>query len=132
VLELKTVLESAKHWGSCWLCMHVQVRSDNMATVAAINKGTSRSEDLLSVIQEMFWLSVKLNFRLTASHIPGKINILADRLSRLHLLPEAHEARLLLANFSQDIISCRSHMTPITFIYLQDCWNRACRVYGPK
>ena len=132
VLELKTVLESAKRWGPLWSGLHILVRSDNSATVAAVNKGTSRSEELLSLVQEIFWLSVKYNFKLSARFIPGQANVLADRLSRLDSVAEAHEARLFLTNFSQEIVPCRSHMTPISFIYLQDCWNRACKVSVQK
>jgi hypothetical protein len=127
IFELKTVLESAKRWGPRWAGLHIQVRSDNTATVAAINKGTSRSEDLLSFVHELFWLSVKFNFKLSARHISGQCNVLADRLSRLDSVSEAHDARLILTNFTQDIVSCKSHMTPISFIYLQDCWNHVCR-----
>ena len=104
------------------------MRSDNSTTVAALNKGTSRSEDLLAIVQEIFWLSVRYCFKLSALFIPGKDNILADRISRLEFLPEAHEARWLLSNFTHTSVFCKDHMTPIAFIYLQDCWRRGCRV----
>ena len=35
-------------------------------------------------LRNLFWLSVKYNFRLRAMHIPGVINQLADSISRLH------------------------------------------------
>ena len=67
------------------------MRSDNSATVAAINNGTSRSPDLLCFIQKMFWLSVKFGFKLSANFIPGRLNVLSDRLSRLHDIVAACE-----------------------------------------
>ena len=35
-------------------------------------------------IRQLFWLSAIYNFRLIAKHIPGKNNVLADAVSRLH------------------------------------------------
>jgi hypothetical protein len=51
VLELKTVLVAVERWGAFWEGQHVVVRSDNMSTVAAINKGSSRSYDMLQIVQ---------------------------------------------------------------------------------
>jgi hypothetical protein len=127
VLELKTVLESVKRWASLWSGCHICVRSDNSATVASINKGSSRSPDLLLLIQELFWLSVQYSFKLSASFIPGKINYLADRISRLDLLPQALDAYAMLSNFAGNIVPCKDHMSPRSFVFLQDRWNLACR-----
>ena len=45
----------------------------------------------------MFWLSVVYNFRLTAMHVPGVDNVLADKISRLHDPFPRHYLRVLLA-----------------------------------
>ena len=118
------VLESIKRWGHSWGGAHIMVRSDNSATVASINKGTSRSPELLSLIQEIFWLSVQYSFRVSATFIPGINNTLADRISRLDSMPHAMEARQILSNFSDNIVLCKYHMTPLSFIHLQDLWRR--------
>ena len=51
VLELKTVHVAAEKWGPKWSGKHILVRSDNSATVAALNKGTSRSVEMLEIVQ---------------------------------------------------------------------------------
>jgi hypothetical protein len=122
--KFKTVLENAKRWGHLWEGLHIRVVSDNSATVAAVNKGTSRSSDLLSIVHELFWLSVRYSFKLSASFIPGVENVLADRISRLDYFQEACEARLLLAGFTPSVIFCAKHMSPLAFSSLQDTWNR--------
>jgi hypothetical protein len=132
LLELKTVLEASKRWGDQWAGLHVRVRSDNSATVASLNKGTSRSCGLLALVQEIFWLSVRFGFKISAAHIPGVSNTLADRISRLHSLHEAHDARLLLAGFEPAVVFCKSHMTPESFVLLQDLWRRASTPYPMK
>jgi hypothetical protein len=56
-----------------------------MSTVAAINKGSSRSVDMLHIVQELFWCSVQFYFKLSAAHLPGKRNIVSDRISRMNV-----------------------------------------------
>ena len=123
VLELKIALESAKRWGHLWSGRHIRLHSDNTATVASINKGTSRGGKLMALIQELFWLAVEMNFKISAVHIPGISNIMADRISRLTEYDKASDARLLLANYSAAVVECKSHMTTESFIYLQDQWR---------
>ena len=99
------------------------MKSDNSATVASVNKGTSRSPELLSLIQEIFWLAVRWNFKLSASFVPGKLNFLADRLSRLNQRHLAIEANLMLSNFKPCVIFCNQHMSQETFVWLQESWE---------
>jgi hypothetical protein len=96
ILELQTVLEAAKRWGSRWSGLHILVRSDNAATVAAVNRGTSRSVGMLSIIKQLFWLSVEFDFRLSAQHLPGRLNVLSDCLSRLDVFDSAVLAKSFL------------------------------------
>ena len=83
-LELLTILLAARRWAHLWSGYHIKVNCDNQSAVFAINKGSSRSKLFMSVLRELFWLSVKNNFRLTASYIEGSLNTVADMLSRLH------------------------------------------------
>ena len=120
VLELQTVLVAAEMWGSSWRGSHILVRSDNMATVSAINKGSSRSLELMPIIQQLFWLSVKFQFRLTASFLPGRLNVLSDHLSRLHDINSALFVQNMFPNMS--VIECNGHLTERSFHWLQECW----------
>ena len=123
VLELTTVLVAAERWGPQWYGKHIVVRSDNSATVASINKGTSRSVDLLGLVQKLFWLSIKYSFKLTASFLPGKLNILSDRISRMHAPIPASEAQGYLCNINEDCLEVCGHMTKATFVWLQAFWE---------
>jgi hypothetical protein len=123
VLELKTVLEGAKRWGPLWEGLHVCVLSDNKATVSAVNKGTSRSENLLPLVHELFWLSVRYSFKLSARFLPGLDNVLADRISRMDQMVPAIEAHSMLSNSTHELVFCSGHMTLISFIFLQDRWR---------
>jgi hypothetical protein len=121
ILELETVLVSAEKWGKYWAGSHILVRSDNTSTVAALNKGTSRSVDMLLIIQMIFWLSLEYGFKLSAAYLPGKLNILSDRLSRQNEINAAIEAKNLLTNEFE--LESYGHMTQETFLWLQECWD---------
>jgi hypothetical protein len=118
-LELATVVVALHGWGSMMSHTHVRIRSDNMATVSALNKSTSRSPALMPLIHEIYWLSVLHDLTLSCVHIPGVSNVLADRLSRLDSVVEAHDARAMLAGFTGRTIFCKEHMSSESFVYLQ-------------
>jgi hypothetical protein len=119
-------LVAAKRWGASWAGRHVLIRSDNAATVAAINNTTSRSPDLLLLIKELFWLSVEFDFRVSAKYLPGVDNILSDRLSRLHSIYNANVAFFLLYGFSK-CACCNYHMSYRAYLSLQKSWETAWR-----
>lgn len=83
-LEALAVVLAAQRWGKDWENKRVVIFSDNMTTVACLNKCTSRSKILMSYLRGLFWLSATYNFHITAVHVPGKENIMADFISRLH------------------------------------------------
>jgi hypothetical protein len=123
VLELLTVLESARRWGSKWAGHHILVRSDNVSAVAAINNSTSRSGPLLEIIKELFWLAVKFDFKLSACHLSGKLNVLSDKLSRLHCFDDAVCAKNMLVGVN-GVITCVNHISYTSYLFLQGMWSQ--------
>ena len=121
VLELQVVHLAAERWASKWTGKHVVVRSDNVSTVASINKGTSRSVEMLGIIQKLFWLSVEFGFKLSAVHIPGRLNVLSDRISRLHDAQCACDAMFYLTKDAE--LEVCGHMTHKSYLWLQGCWG---------
>ena len=93
-----------------------------MATVSALNKGTSRGLELLGIIQRLFWLSVKYSFKLTALYLSGSLNVLSDRISRMNDLVCAYQAQTMLTNeFDLEVYG---HMSHETFIWLLQEWEK--------
>ncbi|MES9879857.1 MAG: reverse transcriptase domain-containing protein [Sedimenticola sp.] len=82
--EVLAVVIAARRWADSWGNKKIIIYSDNSVTVASINKGTSRNATVMQCLREFFWLSAKHNFHLTAKHIPGVQNFVADSASRLH------------------------------------------------
>jgi hypothetical protein len=82
--EALAVVTAAHLWGHMWRDHRVIIFSDNKATVACINKGTSKNKILMDSLRYLFWHSATHNYHLKAVFIPGKNNIKADVISRLH------------------------------------------------
>ena len=124
-LELLCVYLSLMRWGAELSHKHVCVRSDNMTTVSALNKSTSRSVAIMPLVREIVWVCVKYGITVTSRHIPGVENVFADRLPRLDSFDEACEARIILADFTQNVVFCKNHMSLMAFIFLQESWSQA-------
>lgn len=127
-LDLFTAYLALHLWGSELCNRHVCVRSDNIATVAALNTLTSRSAKLMPFVHEIFWLSVKFNITVSIRHIPSKLNILSDRISCLNELTCTHDGHLILSGFSSCTVFLQfSSMTIDSFLWLKDKWTKASR-----
>ena len=84
-LELKTVILALQNFQDLVQGHHVIVMSDNTTVVGNVkNQGGTHSRDLLSLTQDLFQWADLHDVILTARHIPGHLNVIADRLSRAH------------------------------------------------
>ena len=100
-LELKAVLLALKDYRD--LCSHkiVLVATDNTTVVSYINKeGGMRSGPLCALLWRILTWCTRHQVTLKARHIPGRLNVVADKLSTLgqviqtkwSLLPEVFQA----------------------------------------
>ncbi|MEW8547701.1 MAG: reverse transcriptase domain-containing protein [Candidatus Thiodiazotropha sp.] len=82
--ELLAVYLAVCRWAPHWQNKRIYIQSDNVTTIAAINRGTSRNPFLMACLRRLFWLSAQFNFHITARHLPAVVKTLADNSSRLH------------------------------------------------
>ena len=82
VKELVPVLVASALWGHNWRGKVVLFVSDNAAVVSILNSGYSRDKTLMHLLRCLFFMAASFNFWYSASHIPGKLNIAADAISR--------------------------------------------------
>jgi hypothetical protein len=64
-----------------FLCCYI----DNQIVVSAVNKGSVKGESgplVMQYLRDLFWLSARYDFRLTARYISSTNNVLSDALSR--------------------------------------------------
>lgn len=82
VWELYAVVVCCRLYKDYLAGKHWRVRSDNTAVVGWLMKGAARSPQVSKWLCEMMSLCLSFGFRLTAKHIPGAANLMADALSR--------------------------------------------------
>ena len=85
VLELIPVFLALKRLGPCWRNLHVVCRTDNTQVMHCVNKGVSKNVEAMVLLRNIFWLCVEFNIHLTARHVRGIDNTIADTLSRISL-----------------------------------------------
>ena len=81
-LEMINIIVALNIWGSQWRHGKVLIKTDNMATVNIYNKGYTRDSILAKYARNIWLLTAKFDISLKVIHVPGKINIIADLLSR--------------------------------------------------
>ncbi|XP_065195263.1 uncharacterized protein LOC135826586 [Sycon ciliatum] len=79
---IETDASGAIGHGALWCCKRIRFHTDNEAVAAVLKSGTSRCPNVMSLLRQLFFICAKGNFMVTARHIPGITNILADALSR--------------------------------------------------
>ena len=112
--EVLAIYFAALTWVQCW-------RNKRIA-VHIINKGSTFNPLVMDALRYMFWLSAFFNFKLTARHIPGQCNIIADAISRIHefkyLMYFYHILqRLYPLSFLHNMPSGK-HMPLLSFLFL--------------
>ena len=96
--ELYAVVIAASTWGFQWQKRRVLFHCDNEAVVAVLRSGTSRSTSVMQLLRCLFFVCAQHNFTLSAQHVAGTANSVADSLSRhqmerfRQLAPEAAAA----------------------------------------
>ena len=94
IKELIPIVLAAALWGERWSGKSVRVQCDNAAVVAVINSGSSKDQEVMHLLRCLVFVAAKFNFIVSAVHIPGAQNQLADALSR-------NNALYFLSNYPQ-------------------------------
>jgi hypothetical protein len=82
LLELYPIVVAAILWGEQWCGKKITFICDNQATVAIVRKGRSKSSHIMTLMRRLILTAAKGNFTFTAKHIAGRLNLIADSLSR--------------------------------------------------
>ena len=82
VLELYPIVAALELWGRAFANHSVLFMTDNQAVVEVINKQTAKNTSLMRLIRRLVLAALHFNVYFKAKHIPGKTNVIADKLSR--------------------------------------------------
>lgn len=86
VLELVPVWLCLKRHFHSWRDLHILCRTDNRNVQYMINKGCSSNKLCMAILRDIFWIcasEIHLYIHLSALHIAGRENVIADILSRV-------------------------------------------------
>ena len=92
IKEMITIVIAAVLWGQSWRGKSVLIQCDNMAVVHIVDQESSKNKVAIHLARCLSFTSATYEFHLSASHIKGADNILADALSRDNL-PLFHPLR---------------------------------------
>lgn len=106
LLEALAALHAVAAYGPILRDSVVKLLIDNQGDVAIINRQSTRSPAILTVLRALYELATKYNFSIVAEHIPGIDNIVADALSRPGSQPLPH-ATQRSAFAVRDVCSCQ-------------------------
>ncbi|XP_062618317.1 uncharacterized protein LOC134279921 [Saccostrea cucullata] len=81
--ELLPIVVAVETWGESLANSSILFYSDNMAVVNIINKISSKDVPVMHLVRRLVLACLRFNILFKAEHIPGKLNILPDLLSRL-------------------------------------------------
>ena len=87
VKELVLVVLACALWGSQWAGRHVLFHIDNLSVVQMLQKGASKEPSgvIMHLLRCLSFLTAYFHFSISASHIAGVHNIVADDISRNNL-----------------------------------------------
>ena len=86
-LEMLNILVAIRTWGHQWGGKAVKIACDNQAVVSVLNSGKTRDLALAAIAKNIFMEAAQADILLKTVHIMGKVNDIADSLSRWTIDP---------------------------------------------
>ena len=80
--EQVPIVVAAAIWGRHWHGLHIRCNSDNQAVVAVLLSRTSKDQEIMHLLRCLFFFEASFNFSVSGAYLPGRLNELADDLSR--------------------------------------------------
>ena len=81
-LEMVNILVAIRLFASLWHRKSILIRCDKAAAVSVLNTGKARDPFLAAVARNIWFELAKQDIQAVYRHIPGKVNQVADLLSR--------------------------------------------------
>jgi hypothetical protein len=84
VLELLALCRAVRFYGPVfWRDSNLLFRTDPTNVEAWVNSGTARNPRAMELLRELWHICFECNIRIRCLHLPGELNILPDRASRM-------------------------------------------------
>ncbi len=80
--ELFPITIALEIWGNALQNRCLIIHTDNIAVVQIVNKQTSKEPNVMHLVRRLVLACMKFNILIKSVHVPGKLNVLPDLLSR--------------------------------------------------
>lgn len=124
--ETLSVVLAARRWAPQWRNCKIIVYTDSMAAKGMLLKAKASNSLVTEALKELFLYSIIFNFQLIPVHLPGKENVLADRISRIRDRKAAVELLTVMPLYTGRVLECGVaalglHMSfqTVTFLFFQ-------------
>ena len=84
-LELFAIFAACSTWGTQWAGKRIIFITDNAPITDIWQAGTTKSQGIMTLVREMYFLAAKLSFSISLKHIKGVDNKIADSISRFQM-----------------------------------------------
>jgi hypothetical protein len=118
IKELAMAVAAIFHWAPQLSDHRVLIVTDNSATQAILNKGTSPSLAAANLLRYLSALTVHFDIGVSAIHIPGCDNHIPDAISRLHSPGQLQRLGALLRSQSLPPSILSNHMSQASLSFL--------------
>ena len=130
--EVLPVVLACAVWGREWNKRQVVVHCDNEAAVVVLNSGYSRDPHIMHLLRALFFIKAWYQIDMTVCHISGKVNTVADAISRdnlalLHLqVPSADPRPVEIpCRLLQVLVEQQPDWTSVDWVHLfRSCFQR--------
>ena len=84
-LELFAIFAACATWGHIWAGKRIIISTDNKPITDVWQAGTSKSPRIMNLVRKTFLEAANHQFSLSLKFIPGKVNTVADNISRFQV-----------------------------------------------
>ena len=119
--EALCIVFSVMRWATNLQNKTAHIFCDNTAAVAMLNTGWTGNKVMMKYLRQLFWYSATYNFRLRVFHVPGRYNVMADHVSRLHQSVHLHAfCQHELSRFGSSALNSQAtfHMSDASYFFL--------------
>ena len=79
------ILAAAYTWGNRWAGQRIIFITDNEPITRIWDKGSTPAPSIMTLVRKLFLIAVQNQFSVAFKHISGKLNPIADALSRFQV-----------------------------------------------
>ena len=124
-LELYALTIAVMNWIHIFKNQRIYIFCDNMSVVQMVNSTSSKCKNCMVLIRMIVLMAITHNVKLKVKHVPGKLNIYSDWLSRMEYKKFRQHARSVGRSFQNSPAQIPENMYPMEKLWLTKNYKTA-------